>query len=197
MPVILMRESGLSAGAVGSGLGGAITLGSVLGLTAAAVAARYLKPKWGALTPVRVSQIGYLIYGLLSPLYFLARTPGETFMIATVQMAMGIGGNSLMPTVVQDLAPRELRARVFAISYVMVTLFTVMSPIAVGLLSDHVYAQHGGLLKASITLAFPALIAAAMILRLAERHIMTTTDKVRASADVDHTLPTDPVAALP
>ena len=47
MPVILMRESGLSAGSVGAGLGGAITIGSVAGLTMAAAAAKYLTLKVG------------------------------------------------------------------------------------------------------------------------------------------------------
>jgi MFS family permease len=183
MPVILMRESGLSAGAVGAGLGGAITVGSVAGLAVAGVASKYLKPRWGPLTPGRLSQIGYLMYALLSPLYFLARTPDETFMIVTAQMAMVIGGNSLMPTLVQDLAPRDLRGRVFAISTVVVTLFQVTSPIAVGLLSDHVFTQAGGLLKASVFLAFPSILAAAFILRLAEKQILTTVERVRALSD--------------
>jgi MFS family permease len=183
MPVILMRESGLSAGAVGAGLGGAITIGSVGGLTLAAVAAKYLKPRWGALTPVRVSQIGYLTFALLTPLYLLARTPSQTFLIATIQMATVIGGNSLMPTLVQDLAPRDLRGRVFALSAVMVTLFQIISPIAVGLLSDHVFTQAGGLLRASITVAFPSILAAALILRLAENHILATVGRVRVLAE--------------
>ena len=104
-------------------------------------------------------------------------------MIATVQMAMVIGGNSLMPTLVQDLAPRDLRGRVFAISAVVVTLFQVTSPIAVGLLSDHVFTQAGGLQRASIAVAFPSMLAAALILRLAEKHILTTVEKVRALSD--------------
>jgi MFS family permease len=98
-------------------------------------------------------------------------------------MAMGIGGNSFMPTVVQDLAPRDLRGRFFAISTVIVTLFSVTSPIAVGLLSDHVFTQAGGLLRSSIAVAFPSILAAALILRLAEKHIFKTVENVRARAD--------------
>jgi len=99
-------------------------------------------------------------------------------------MGIVVGGNSLTPTLVQDLAPSDLRGRVFAISAVVVTLFQVISPIAVGLLSDHVFTQSGGLLKASIAVAFPVTLVAALILRLAEKHVMSTVEKVRALSGV-------------
>ena len=184
MPVILMREHGVSAGSVGVQLGGAIAIGSVAGLALAAITANYLKSRWGALAPVRLSQIGYLIYALLTPLYFLARTPSEFFLIATVQFAMAVGGNSLMPTVVQDLAPPDLRGRFFAISTVVSTSFAVVSPVAVGLLSDHVFTQQGGILKAAIAVAFPCTLAAAVILRFAEKHIRATIENVRNQSNL-------------
>jgi len=43
--------------------------------------------------------------------------------IATIQMGIGVGGNSLMPTLVQDLAPAYLRGRLFALSTVITTIF--------------------------------------------------------------------------
>lgn len=180
MPVILARKFGLSPGAVGTGLGGALVFGSVAGLAVAAAAATYLRPRWGALTPVRLSQMGYFIYALLAPLYFLARTPGETFLIATIQMGIGVGGNSLMPTLVQDLAPAELRGRFFAISTVVATIFQMVSPLLVGLLSDHVFTQTTGLLTASVIVAFPCMLCAAIVLRLAEKQIFATVENVRA-----------------
>jgi MFS family permease len=184
MPIILMR-AGLSAGDVGAGFGAAVTAGSVGGLAVAAIAARYLKPRWGALTPVRVSMMGYLIFALLAPLHLFTSTPTQTFVIAGFQMAMAIGGNSLMPTLVQDLAPGPLRGRVFALSTVMVTILQVISPLAVGLLSDNLYPEAGGLLKAAITVGFPCVFTAALMLRFLERHIMATVDRVRAQSGPD------------
>ena len=180
MPVILARKFSLSPGAVGAGLGGALVLGSIAGLAIAAAAAAYLRPKWGALTPVRLSQIGYFCYALITPLYFFARTPGETFLIATIQMGIGVGGNSLMPTLVQDLAPAELRGRFFAISTVVATVFQMVSPVLVGQLSDHVFTYTTGLLTASVIVAFPAMLCAAIVLRLAEKQIFATVENVRA-----------------
>jgi MFS family permease len=120
---------------------------------------------------------------LLTPLYLVARSATEIFLIAGVQMAAVNCGNSLMPTIVQDLAPAPLRGRVFAISTVITTLFQVISPIAVGLLSDHVFTRAGGLLLSSIAVGAPSLLLAAITLRLAEKHVLRTADEVRALAD--------------
>jgi len=181
LPIILMREFALSAGEAGAGLGGAITLGSIAGLVIAAVGANYAKSKWGAVTPIRLPQLGYLIFSLLSLFYFVAHSPIGIFLIATVQMAAATGSSSLMPTVVQNLAPAALRGRVFAISTVIATLFQVISPIAVGLLSDHVFTRTGGLLLSSITVGAPCLLLAAATLRGAEKHILKTVEEVQKS----------------
>ena len=180
MPIILMRNYGLSAGDVGAGLGGAITVGSLAGLGGVGVIANYLRSKWGDTTPARLSWISYLVYGLLVPLYFFASTPNEFFLIATVQMAFGVGGSSLAPTMTQDLAPADLRGRFFAISTVVSTLFMVVSPLLVGLLSDHVFTETDGLMTAAVVVAFPSLILGALVLLVGEKHVFVTAQKVRA-----------------
>jgi len=183
LPVILMRDFDLSAGEVGAGLGSTFIVGSVGGLAIVAVIAKYLRSKWGDKTPIRLSHIGYMIYALLSPLYLLARSPEEIFLIATILMGVGVGGNSLMPTLLQNLAPGTLRGRVFAISMVVATLFHVTSPIAVGLLSDHVFTGPGGLIKAAVVICAPAFFIASITLRLAEKQILATVDRVRAMSE--------------
>lgn len=184
LPVILMRDFALTAGEVGAGVGSAYIVGSVAGLATVAIIANYLRSKWGDITPVRLSCIGYLIYALLSPLYLFARSPQEVFIIATILMAVGVGGNSLMPTLLQNLAPGPLRGRVFAVSMMIATLFQVLSPIAVGLLSDHVFMGSGGLVKAAVVLCSPAFFIASMGLWSAEKHIGGTVERVRASPEV-------------
>src|SRR3546814_13941609 len=81
-----MRKFGMTPGEVGAGLGTAMVLGSVGGLILAGAAAKAMKSRWGVMTPVRVSQIGYSLYALIIPLYLFARTPTEIFVIATIQM---------------------------------------------------------------------------------------------------------------
>jgi MFS family permease len=176
-----MREFAFSAGAVGAGLGASTTAGSILGLVMTAASAKYLTSKWGAVTPVRLPQFGFLIVGILAPFYLVARSPTEMFLIAGAQTAAATGSSSLLPTVVQNLAPAHLRGRVFAISTVIGTLFQVVSPLAVGLLSDHVFKETGGLLLSSIVVGAPCLLLAAATLRLAEKHILKTVDAVQMS----------------
>ena len=179
LPVIAMRQFSLSAGAAGTGLGAVFITGSVIGLTVVGLLANFLRSKWGDVTPLRLSHFGYLTYALLAPFLFLARTPTELFVIATILMAVGVGGNSLMPTLLQDLAPGGLRGRVFAISMVIATLFQVISPIAVGLLSDHIFVGTGGLLKASVSVCAPAMFFASITLRLSEKNVLKTVARVR------------------
>lgn len=193
LPIILMRKFEMTPGAVGAGLGTAMVLGSVGGLVLAGTAAKAMKSRWGIMTPVRVSQIGYSLYALIIPLYLFARTPTEIFVIATIQMGLGIGGNSLLPTVVQDLAPPQLLGRFFAISTVSSTLFGVISPVMVGLLSDHVFGPESGLQMASLSVAFPAVVIGATIYWLADKHIARTIAKVRAP-DTSPPLPSGELA---
>lgn len=180
LPIILMRRFEMTPGEVGAGLGTAMVLGSVGGLVLAAAAAKAMKSRWGVMTPVRVSQIGYSLYALMIPLYLFARTPTEIFVIATIQMGLGIGGNSLLPTVVQDLAPPQLLGRFFAISTVSSTLFGVVSPVLVGLLSDHVFKAAQGLQMASLSVAFPAVLVGAAIYWLADKHIARAIGQAKA-----------------
>ncbi|MFO1287428.1 MAG: hypothetical protein U1F49_13435 [Rubrivivax sp.] len=91
-----------------------------------------------------------------------------------------IGGNSLMPTLLQDLAPARMRGRVFSLSTVIITVFQVISPIGVGLLSDHVFAQPDGLLLSSVALSATGFLIAAVLLAFAGKHVVRTATEVRA-----------------
>lgn len=183
LPVILTREFSQAAGSVGVGLGTAVGVGTVAGLLIAAGAAKLLNSRLGAATPLRMSQFGFLALAALMPMYLLARTSEHIIMIAGAQMAAFNGGNALMPSVIQNLAPASLRGRVFALSVMSLTVMQVTSPVVVGLLSDHVFTESGGLLLSVITLGTPCLLLAAVLFRLSERHILETMKGVNASSD--------------
>ena len=184
LPVILMRRFSTTPSQVGTGLGVAVAAGTLMGLACAAAGAKFMRPKWGMATPLRLLLIGYLVLALLTPLYLVAGSPNEFFLIAWVQMTAVIGGNSLMPTMLQDMAPANLRGRVFAISTVITTVFQVISPITVGLLSDHLFTQAGGLLLSSISVAGPGFLLAAIALWLGETHILKTVAEVIALSNI-------------
>lgn len=179
MPVILGRQYGLSAGEVGTGYGVAVAVGTLVGLAAAAAGASALKPRWGTATPVRLCLIGYCILALSAPLYLTSPTPTALFVIAGIQMAALIGGSSLMPTLVQDLAPASLRGRMFAMSTMVATVFQVISPVVVGLLSDRVFVQSDGLMLSTAAIGLAGFTLAVLGLKLAEKHIVRTADAVR------------------
>lgn len=180
LPVILARQFALSPGAVGGGFGAAVAAGTIVGLAGAAASASFLKSKWGDATPVRLCLMGYCVLAAMAPFYLFASSPTAIFVIAGIQTGAMIGGNSLMPTLLQDLAPARMRGRVFSLSTVIITVFQVISPIGVGLLSDHVFAQPDGLLLSSVALSATGFLIAAVLLAFAGKHVVRTATEVRA-----------------
>lgn len=183
MPMTLMRKFGATAGEVGTGFGAAVGIGSVAGLLIAALSIKLMKPKWGDAAPIRLPQIGFFICMLLAPLYLFARSSTEMFIIAGFQMTANIASTSLTPTVLQNLAPGHLRGRIFSISTVVTTLLQTISPITVGLLSDHIFTQPDGLLLSSVVFGIPCLLLATVVLRLSEKHTLRIVAEVRALSD--------------
>ncbi len=79
------------------------------------------------------------------------------------------GGNSLLPTVVRGpRAPAAPRTDSLRSRRSPSTLFGVISPVLVGLLSDHVFGPANGLRMASLSVAFPAVVIGATIYWLAD-----------------------------
>lgn len=194
LPVILTRDFSLSAAEIGTGLGVAVGIGSIAGLTLVALVAKVLTATWGAAAPVRLLQVGYVMLAMLMPLYLVAHTPTQIYLIAGLQMTAVIGSSALTPTLVQDLAPAHLRGRIFALSTVITTLFQVVSPITVGFLSDHVFTRAGGLLLSCVALGVPSFLVAAITLRLTEKQVVATAMQVKAAAPPTDS-PADPAAA--
>lgn len=68
--------------------------------------------------------------------------------------------NALIPTMLQDLTPPELRARSFAVWSFTVSIFCAIGPLVAGAVSD--FLLSGRLLSAIATTAIPALILSAI-----------------------------------
>jgi MFS family permease len=181
LPVTLMRRFGLSPGGVGAGLGVAIAVGAVAGLLIASTSANFLKSKWGDATPIRLPQIGFLIFLLVSPLYLVVQSATQVFVVVGIQMTANIAGSSLSPTAYQNLAPASLRGRIFSLTTVSATVVQTASPILVGLVSDHIFTHAAnGLLLSSVAVGAPCMFLSVLVMRLAEKHVVATVREVQA-----------------
>lgn len=75
-------------------------------------------------------------------------------------LALTSTANALIPTILQDIVPAELRARSFAIYSFVIAAFCALGPLLTGGLSDR--AVGGNLLLAMAIAGVPALAGAAL-----------------------------------
>ncbi|MFD2597960.1 MFS transporter [Sphingobacterium corticis] len=97
------------------------------------------------------------------PTLFLLTTSTESidraFILLAVFGFVTSTANALVPTMLQDLAPAPLRARIFAIWSFIVSLFIATGPMIAGALSDSIF--DGRLLTAISVTSIPALVISA------------------------------------
>ncbi|WP_447761130.1 MFS transporter [Sphingopyxis panaciterrae] len=140
---------------------GLITLATSLGsLAVAGVVDRFLQPRLGAASrPVVMALGAVLAIPCLVSLGGAADDRQALTMIALF-LALTSTANALIPTILQDIVPAELRARSFAIYSFVIAAFCALGPLLTGGLSDR--AVGGNLLLAMAIAGVPALAGAAL-----------------------------------
>src|SRR3546814_2924913 len=86
--------------------------------------------------------------------------------------------SSLMPGVLQSLAPPALRSRVLALLGIVNALALAASPLAIGAISGLIAGPRGMLLAITIV-SLPSLIASAVLLGLAPKPYAATLRAIR------------------
>jgi MFS family permease len=70
----------------------------------------------------------------------------------------------IMPTVLQNMTPPHLRARLFAVLSLFELVASGLSPVAVGVLSDSLKGRPHSLMTAAVSLSFAGLVICGVIL---------------------------------
>ncbi len=179
MAVAIVRLFGTSPAEVGVKLGQVFGIGSITGIVAANLLARWLMKRDADVAPLRVAQAGALTALCLSLLYLIATTPTQFYAIAVFQIAASFGGLALSPTVTQNVSPARIRARLIALGGMFYISFGALSPLLVGAISDALGKDPHNLLVAMMLVAVPGFLAGALLLRLGERHLRSTLAAVR------------------
>ena len=102
----------------------------------------------------------------------------QAYSVAGVQGALGIAASSLMPGVLQNLAPPPLRSRVLALLGIVNALALAVSPLAIGALSGLIDGPRG-MLQAIAVVSLPSLIISAVLMMLAPRPYAATLRAIR------------------
>jgi MFS family permease len=177
-PLALPRAFGIDPTTVGVGLGTAITIATLVGVVLSPV---LLKLRRGDidLDPLRVAAIFVALTPLPAAFLPFTTSPFQAYCIAGVQGALGIAASSLMPGVLQNLAPPHLRSRVLALLGIVNALALAASPLAVGAISGLIEGPRG-MLQAITIVSLPALIVSAILMAFAPAPYAATLRAIRS-----------------
>ncbi|HWW57341.1 MAG TPA: MFS transporter [Sphingopyxis sp.] len=182
-PLALPRAFGIDPATVGVGLGTAITIATLAGVLLAPLALR-LRRGDADLDPVKVAAIFVALTPLPAALLPFTTSAFQAYAIAAVQGALGIAASSLMPGVLQNLAPPHLRSRVLALLGIVNALALAVSPLAIGWISGLI-AGSRGMLYAITIVSLPALIASAVLITFAPGPYASTLRAIRPALSKD------------
>lgn len=177
-PVALTRLFKTSAAESGIGLGIAVGAGCILGVALAAWLMRALTPRWGAAAPLRISAWTLLAFLPTVILLPAVENAGQAFVLVGLQMTAGTLIGSLLPSIIQGLAPTALRGRVAALYSIVSGVTSGLGTFAVGPLSDALQGQPRGLLIAITTVSLVSWIVGSFLMRISEIPFTRTLDAV-------------------
>jgi len=176
-PLALPRAFRIDPATVGVGLGTAIAVATLVGVLLAPVLLRFRR-RDADLAPVRVAATFVALTPL--PAAFLPFTASafQAYLVAGIQGALGIAASSLMPGVLQNLAPQHLRSRVLALLGIVNALALAASPLAIGALSGLIDGPRG-MLQAITIVSLPSLIVSAILMAFAPGPYAATLRAIR------------------
>jgi len=183
-PIIAARTFGATPTEVGHGLAAAMAFGTLVGAVLVTPAARWMGPRVGLATPLRVIEFGLMVAVPLCVLLPFVASTGQMFTLIGVQVAAVTIGSLLFSTAMQDVSPPYLRSQVLAIGTIVTLVFSTSSPVIVGMLSDALHDSPRGLLIAVSIVATTGLGLGGLLMRWAEQPFASAVRRFTAEPSV-------------
>ena len=180
IPVVAMRQMGVSSLDLGNAMGIATFVSAGLGLLIANVGMKLLAPRLGPMLPVRVLAFSAAASGVFAATLYLARTPVELFTLMALHHTFLMAGTMVFPTALQEMTPAPLRARIISLIIMFNMVLGSLSPAVVGAISDALKPRSDGLMLAMTATSTIALMLAAGLMLLCGRGYLQTTRAARA-----------------
>jgi MFS family permease len=181
IPVVAMRQMGVSALDLGNAMGIATFVSAAVGLLIANVGMKWLAPRIGPLLPVRVLAVAAGASGLFAATLYFAQTPTQLFTLMALHHTFLMAGTMVFPTALQELTPTPLRARLISLVIMLNMVLGSLSPAVVGAISDALKPRPDGLMLAMTATSTTALLISAVLMLLCGRSYVQTTQAARAA----------------
>lgn len=169
LPVATTRLFQATPAENGAAMGIATAFGMIGGVSGGTFAVRRLTASLGPEAAIRTFWVSMLISAPVLLLFPFVATAWQAFALFGLLMLSGTAVGCMVPTILQDMAPPELRARVFAVSGIVSGLFGGSAPTLVGWASSVLGKEPRMLLVAMTLVAVPCWAAAIIVFRAAER----------------------------
>jgi len=185
-PLALPRAFGINPASVGVALGTAITVATLIGICLPALVLKLWRGSADQ-KPLRAFAIFTGLAALPTALLPFATSAFQAYAVATFQGALGIAACALTPGLLQDLAPKHLRARILAALTIATPLALAASPMAIGAVASLIAGPRNILLAMTIV-NLPSLIASAALISLARKPYAGTVQAIQRNRYDDHAI---------
>jgi MFS family permease len=169
LPMAATRMFGTTPGQNGALMGAATAIGLVVGVSIGTFFVRRMMVLIGAMAPMRFFWIAQLAGIPIFLAFPFVTASWQLFGLYGLLMVANTAAGCALPTIIQDMAPADLRARMAAIWTIVNALLGGLSPTLVGWLSGILGPEPRMLIVAMGVIAVPAWIASALAFRLAEK----------------------------
>lgn len=168
LPIALIRTFHVTAASVGVNFGATFMAGATVGMIVAALMTPWWRRLAGAAYVLRAITVASV--GAAVPILVLgfAATISQAYVLVFVFSVMFINGTSLMPGMMQDIAPGELRARIIAVGMLLMVGGGSIGPVIVGVVSDRLSGSPRGLIWAIAAIGVTGFLVCAVLSRLME-----------------------------
>ncbi|TDP61245.1 MFS transporter [Roseateles toxinivorans] len=181
IPVVAMRQMGVTPLDLGNAMGIATFVSAAVGLMIANVGMKWMLLRVGPLLAVRVLALAALISGVFSATIYFAKTPVQLFTLMALQQTFLMAGTMAFPTALQEMTPTLLRARIISLVIMFNMVLGSLSPAIVGAISDALKPRPDGLMLAMTATSSIALLLAALLMAVCGRGYVRTTQAARAA----------------
>jgi MFS family permease len=174
LPVIYLRNHGVSAKDLGAALGVIALVAVLVGFPVSVYGTRYFRKRIGDGVNIRSLWLTCVLAVVAIALMVFATSARQMFIIHGAYLVTLTAALLVYPTTLQAMAPSHLRARSVALIGMTASSGSAIAPPVTGFVSDHMKGNPNGLMIAAAMVSIPALALAVFLLAKCERHYVRT-----------------------
>lgn len=171
VPVSAQRYFGETPAQSATWLASMGSIASLIGFFGGTPLLAWLQPRLGLRMPIIVAATSVLACGICSAPIAFGQSSAQLYILWGFQVTVGMIAAMVLPTILQNMTPVHLRARMFAIMTLVSLVANGLGPVTVGFISDHLGVAHSLLVAATLVAVISFGLAAAIFWRIRNAYV--------------------------